>query len=407
MKRKWERIVNRGYDPLPNSPLSAGIGGVALDGLKEGVRKIAAGFGDFSGVIQELESSDKDSSNPHTPRENTNASNARAKRTGSEHLSTSSMSSIPESMHASDHVLDGEEGEAVTMAMAMTVATAPSLARAASLNSRMHKRASRVAKEPTTPTSASVSSPAHSPRSSNLDVGMSLVLAPSPTLVPFPSSAVPTPASVIGSAHGPVPTTAGPMSSWMDSMGKKLSGIQKGQTYVRRLGTSLLTLTFFLPPRLSRQVLEEPETSVVALGGRLQHAQLCPLARTDRYHTRTCTGPDADGDGHATDLVYDDTSFDVSRIDQVVPDIPPASVLQDHDGLVGRRRRGTDGACGGRVGARCEATAARGAYDGRAGRDGSGCQCRILFRRRRRLELVSGERSGGWRRSVWQWVTSS
>lgn len=251
MKRKWERIVNRGYDPLPNSPLSAGIGGVALDGLKEGVRKIAAGFGDFSGVIQELESSDKDSSNPHTPRENTNASNARAKRTGSEHLSTSSMSSIPESMHASDHVLDGEEGEAVTMAMAMTVATAPSLARAASLNSRIHKRASRVAKEPTTPTSASVSSPAHSPRSSNLDVGMSLVLAPSPTLVPFPSSAVPTPAPVIGSAHGPVPTTAGPMSSWMDSMGKKLSGIQKGQTYVRRLGTSLLTLTFFSSPSFS------------------------------------------------------------------------------------------------------------------------------------------------------------
>ena len=67
---------------------------------------------------------------------------------------------------------------------------------------------------------------------------MSLVLAPSPTPVPLLPSG--TPASVpkllaIGSTHGPVPTTAGPVSSWMDSMGKRLSGLlEKPETSVGR-----------------------------------------------------------------------------------------------------------------------------------------------------------------------------
>ena len=59
------------------------------------------------------------------------------------------------------------------MVMAVMVATAPSLARAGSLNSRMHKQASCVvAKKPATPTSTFVSHPAQSSRSSKLDVGM-------------------------------------------------------------------------------------------------------------------------------------------------------------------------------------------------------------------------------------------
>lgn len=180
---------------------------------------IAAGFSDLGGVIHELETSDNDlpTSRPltHAPR---------AKQTDSEHLSMSSMSSIQESAHASDQALDGGEGETTT------VATAPSLARASSLNYRMHKRGTRVIpKAPTTPpTSVSLSPPAQSPKSSNLDVGMSLVLAPSPTLVPPLSGPVATP--MTGSTHGPVPT--GPMSSWMDNVGKKLSSLQNGQTYV-------------------------------------------------------------------------------------------------------------------------------------------------------------------------------
>lgn len=175
---------------------------------------IAAGFGDLGGVTHELES-----------RENTNASITRAKGAGSEHLPTSSMSSIQESVFASD----GGEAESITMAV--TVATAPSLSRAGSLNCRMHRRASRsIAREPTTPM-CSVSPPAQSPSPTNLDVGMSLVLTPSPTLVPSLSAAAPK-SPVIGSTHGPVPMTAGSMSSWMDTMGRKLSGLQKGQTYV-------------------------------------------------------------------------------------------------------------------------------------------------------------------------------
>ncbi|KAN0086094.1 hypothetical protein V8E55_007228, partial [Tylopilus felleus] len=235
LKRKWARIVNRGYDPLQNPPLTVGIGGAALDGLKEGVRMIAAGFSDLGGVIHELESAGDNDSKikplTHTLRQNGNASNIRTKRTDSEHLSMSSASSHQESVHASDHVFDG--GEEVTV----TVAIAPSLARASSLNSRKHKRASRVIlKEPTPPTSASVSPPTQSPKSANLAAGMSLILAPSPTLVPpmlsaLSASAAPAPKSpVMGSTHGPV-STAGPISSWMDSMGKKLTELQKVQTF--------------------------------------------------------------------------------------------------------------------------------------------------------------------------------
>ena len=106
-KRKWWRIVNCGYDHLPNSPVAAGIGGVALDELKEGLCTFAAGYSNFGGVIHEPNHNGV--SKPHAPRENTDASNTHAKQTGSENLSTSSMSSIQESVHASDHIPDGRE----------------------------------------------------------------------------------------------------------------------------------------------------------------------------------------------------------------------------------------------------------------------------------------------------------
>ncbi|KAG8216567.1 hypothetical protein J3R82DRAFT_6748 [Butyriboletus roseoflavus] len=246
LKRKWERIVNRGHEPLPNLPLAAGLGGVAFDGLKEGVRLIAAGFGDIGGTIQELESTDKNTSKPisfiHPPHENNHRSIARAKRTGSEHLSTSSMSSIQECLHASDHGLEGEEVE--------TMATTPFLSRTGSLSCRMHKRGSRIiAKEPTTPTSAFVSPPTQKPKPANLDMDMSLILPPSPTLVPLlsasatPASARPAPnPPVFGSADEPVPMTAEPVLSWMDNVGRKLSGLQKGQTFSKNKKRASLLL---------------------------------------------------------------------------------------------------------------------------------------------------------------------
>lgn len=106
----------------------------------------------------------------------------------------------------------------------MVVVTAPSLSRAGSLNCRMHKRASRALSPegPPTPTSAFV------PPTSSLDVRMSLILTPSPTLVPPP---LPSTTST-ESPTTPSTAAAGPKSSWMDTMGKKLSGLQKAPTYV-------------------------------------------------------------------------------------------------------------------------------------------------------------------------------
>ena len=42
--------------------------------------------------------------------------------------------------------------------------------------------------------------------------------------------------------------------------------------------------------------------------------------RPTPYHTRTCVSPDGDGDGDSGGVVYDDTSFDFSRINQFIPD---------------------------------------------------------------------------------------
>ncbi|KAF8137072.1 hypothetical protein EV363DRAFT_1316593 [Boletus edulis] len=62
---------------------------------------------------------------------------------------------------------------------------------------------------------------------------MSIILTPSPTLV-LPllgaASASTAPVPVLGSTHASVPTTTGSVSSWMDTMGKKLSELQNGQT---------------------------------------------------------------------------------------------------------------------------------------------------------------------------------
>ena len=80
---------------------------------------------------------------------------------------------------------------------------------------------------------------------------------------------------------------------------KKLSGLQKGQTHVRRLGTvgrlsvsSLLLLFFFSPTLLST-------------GSR--------KAGNERRR-------DADDDGDSRAVVYDDTSFDFPRVDEVIAD---------------------------------------------------------------------------------------
>ena len=181
---------------------------------------IAAGLNDLGGAIQELDSDGKDTSKPKPPtlpRENHNRpANARAKRMDSRHLSTSSASSPAR--------VSSDSGSQVGEGETTAVTTAPSLSRASSLNCQVHKRNSRAFTtevELMTPASALTSSPRPPP---SLDVSTSFLLMPSPTLLPSPlSNTSPAPKS---------PVSAAAMSSWMDSMGKKLSGLQKAPTYV-------------------------------------------------------------------------------------------------------------------------------------------------------------------------------
>ena len=116
------------------------------------------------------------------------------------------------------------------------------------------------------------------------------------------------------------------------TMGKRLSGLEvakRPSSWDDQALDFLLALTLSSPPpRFSRQVLENPDASVVALGGRFYYAQFCPLAQTNLYHARTCAGPDADDDGDSRGVVYDDTSFGFSCIGQVTPDNTMGGVVR-------------------------------------------------------------------------------
>ncbi|KAF9240472.1 hypothetical protein BU15DRAFT_61475 [Melanogaster broomeanus] len=262
LKRKWERIVNRGfasggggYDAPSNSALNAGLGGVALDGLREGVRMIAAGLSDLGGVAQESEHDEKgdpvvnpgQQTHTHSQRESGSSVSALT-GIGSGRVSISSMSSIC-----------GVESSIDQSGEMNTVVTAPTLSRAGSVNISMHKRGSGArSKERSAPPSAYVSPVSVSSSSStSVDIGLSVASAAGPASVPLVSSPIPgasasQPASSTASTKpGPPAATltlssdlapslstlglsvGGPVPSWVGSMGKKFGQFQKGQTQQR------------------------------------------------------------------------------------------------------------------------------------------------------------------------------
>ncbi|KAF8834681.1 hypothetical protein BDN67DRAFT_985156, partial [Paxillus ammoniavirescens] len=206
LKRKWERIVNRGFtpgggecDPPPHLTLNAGLGGVAFDGLKEGVRMIAAGLSDLGGVIQDPEQDEKGDpvvkpgyrTGTHAQRESDSSVSA---STGfeSRRISTSSVSSIWDA----EYNVDGS-GET------KAVVTAPPLSRAGSVNSSVHKRGSQArSKEYSAPPSAYVSPVSVSrSRSTSVDLEVSVASTANPAPVQLLSSPI--------SASKPVSSTAG------------------------------------------------------------------------------------------------------------------------------------------------------------------------------------------------------
>ncbi|KAG9311603.1 hypothetical protein JVU11DRAFT_7812 [Chiua virens] len=222
LKRKWERIVNRGYDPFSSTVSSPGLSGTALDGLKEGVRMIAAGFTDLGGVLNELESGRKD------------VNTIQSQPVSSTHLASAYISTRPSSIHDttdSERRLDIADGETTAMSMSVTVATAPSLTRTASLNHRVHKRNSRAfVNEPTTPTTNTYVSLPPDPKPA-LDLDSDAGRTPlSAALI----RGKPLSQEIPHTLTTPVapPTTAGPMA-WMDTMSKRLGGLQRTTTLAK------------------------------------------------------------------------------------------------------------------------------------------------------------------------------
>ncbi|KIK91942.1 hypothetical protein PAXRUDRAFT_148374, partial [Paxillus rubicundulus Ve08.2h10] len=246
LKRKWERIVNRGFasggggcNPPSHVAPNAGLGGVAFDGLKEGVRMIAAGLSDLSGVIQDEKGDPVVKpgyrTGAHAQRESDSSVSTSA-GVASERLSTSSVSSIWDAEYSID------EGGQTKM-----VVTAPSLSRARSINSSVHKRGLQArSREYSAPTSAYVS-PVSTPSSrlTSVDLGISVTSTPNSASVQFLSSttsaarakpvvSISTPSTASDLApSSPTPglTTGGPVSSWVGNMGKKFGDLQKGRTF--------------------------------------------------------------------------------------------------------------------------------------------------------------------------------
>ncbi|KIJ15321.1 hypothetical protein PAXINDRAFT_169119, partial [Paxillus involutus ATCC 200175] len=318
LKRKWERIVNRGFasgggecDPPPHLTLNAGLGGVAFDGLKEGVRMIAAGLSDLGGVIQDPEQDENGDpvvkpgyrTGTHAQRESDSSVSA---STGIEsgRISISSMSSIWDA----EHSVDGS-GET------KTVVTAPSLSRARSVNSSVHKRGSQArSREYSAPPSAYVSSVSASrSRSTSVDLGVPVTSTANPPSVQLPSSpvSVSKPVSSTTGAKPAVPistsptasdlappssipglTMGGPVSSWVGTMGKKLGDLQKGRTFSKsqkRASVLLADVSHTIASALSPG--PTATTPAPALSPRIQSASASPSPASSASSLRTPPPP--------------------------------------------------------------------------------------------------------------------
>ncbi|KAH7882819.1 hypothetical protein F5I97DRAFT_133062 [Phlebopus sp. FC_14] len=242
LKRKWERIVNRGFshseqfDPISSSSANysnnAGLGSTALEGLKEGVRIIATGLSDF-GVGQDITQGQQErrtsshralSHSQHSSDSLTSLSNGN----GSGQISNSSGSSIREDDYATGEMKVDIVDEANTAIISSSSPTG-------SFNAKMHKRSSRPRSRDSPATyvspvmhlSRSTSVELEGTSSSGVDASSSAKHGPST------SSALPPPSVMpgLGSLTMGVPNVGAPVTSWVGSVGKKLGELQKRETF--------------------------------------------------------------------------------------------------------------------------------------------------------------------------------
>ncbi|KAI6104165.1 hypothetical protein F5141DRAFT_171686 [Pisolithus sp. B1] len=239
LKRKWERIINRtlptgGCENLVST--SGTNGSTTLDGIKEGVRRITLGLSDLGGgaTMEPSQLLAVHSQDESAPSVSVTADSAPGFSSG--RFSASSMSSFceAEAAHGSTHV----EGSVDAVRSSSSDATS-SIRRSGSL----HRRPARsCSKDPPTPVSLST----------GIELGHeSLALAPRQQATASPSfsmrtaadkqsrrttlaSSLPPPSSVPGLGSLTMGANVGsPVSSWMESMGKKLGGIQSADTLTK------------------------------------------------------------------------------------------------------------------------------------------------------------------------------
>ncbi|KZT10378.1 uncharacterized protein LAESUDRAFT_810036 [Laetiporus sulphureus 93-53] len=236
LKRKWERIVNRGMDrasstsTLPNlSARSPSSNGAVLDGLREGVqgvgRLLASGLNELS--------SPTISSSPPVPVQTlpgfTSISPALRRARG--HNTTTSTSSVSTagtsstSTHlsqssASSFVIDELEEKQEELPVRGSVEISPASARqAARLRRRSRDITPAQSPLPESPTTPSAVPSRTSTSTKRTSVNLASGLAP-PALIP-----------------GMGTMTVPPMSAWMESVGssvgRKWEELQKGETFTR------------------------------------------------------------------------------------------------------------------------------------------------------------------------------
>ncbi|KAG6331509.1 hypothetical protein ID866_7579 [Astraeus odoratus] len=293
LKRKWERIVNRnlatgggGYDnPVSGTGTGAALGTAALDGLKEGVRKIAAGFSDLGngpGNPQELvyrTSTENDTPVPsrstnHFQRESDSSlsSSPLSRLNSSGRVSRSSVSSFGEADDQAGSAADNTcPLNGVRSSSTETTFVTPSIRRSGSLHRRTTRSRSREGSVP-----CAITDPAHRSRQQSVNGAIHETPLPSrlpesqpistlppstgPPLAPVEGHSVsrqvssiptvnardtkqpqrvslasgfPPPSSVPGLGSLAIGAGVGsPVSSWVGSMGKKLGGIQGADTCV-------------------------------------------------------------------------------------------------------------------------------------------------------------------------------
>ncbi|KAL4073474.1 hypothetical protein J3A83DRAFT_2540859 [Scleroderma citrinum] len=279
LKRRWERIVNRSlggggsgsYDnPVATSGTNAALGGLALDGFKEGVRKIAAGLTDLGASGNIAPHSGHRPTKQHTThsqRESDSSMSASADTSSglsNGHFSTSSVSSFCEGEGGDDGVRDVNDVRSSSMD------AAPPVLRSTSLHRRTARSRSRegstdsadlqlklVQQHGTTPKTVSDTHSAafqstfsSSPPPSAFKRTISPPNFPSPSSLSSPSplpststrdvkqsrrtslaAAFPPASSVPGLGSLAMGASVGsPVTSWMGNVGKKLGGIQGTET---------------------------------------------------------------------------------------------------------------------------------------------------------------------------------